>query len=70
MVGSSDLLPGHVIDQVTSVEHVIRVEPYLLAMTPTEGHNFAMVVGVTPGDTCGSNLTGKPVTRGSSRDGA
>jgi ABC-type lipoprotein release transport system permease subunit len=50
MVGSSDLLPGHVIDQAKAVEHIVRVEPYLLAMTPTEGHNFAMVVGVTPGD--------------------
>jgi ABC-type antimicrobial peptide transport system permease subunit len=51
MVGSSDVLPGDVLGQVKSVEHVARVEPYLLAMTPTEGHNFAMVVGVNPGDT-------------------
>ncbi len=51
MVGSSDLLPGRVIDQIRGVGHTARVEPYLLAMSPTEGHNFAMVVGVTPGDT-------------------
>jgi ABC-type antimicrobial peptide transport system permease subunit len=29
---------------------VVKVEPYLLAMSPTEGHNFAMHVGVNPGD--------------------
>jgi ABC-type lipoprotein release transport system permease subunit len=51
MVGSSDILPGHVLDRVRAVEHVIRVEPYLLAMSPTESHNFAMHVGVNPGDT-------------------
>src|SRR5260370_11836718 len=34
MVGSSDVLPGHVLDKVKAVEHVIRVEPYLLAMSP------------------------------------
>lgn len=51
MVGSSDVLPGTVLDKVKSVEHVARVEPYLLAMSPTEGHNFAMHVGVSPGDT-------------------
>jgi ABC-type antimicrobial peptide transport system permease subunit len=51
MVGSSDVLPGDVLGKVKSVEHVARVEPYLLAMTPTEGHNFAMIVGLNPGDT-------------------
>jgi len=51
MVGSSDVLPGNVLDRVKSVEHVARVEPYLLAMMPTEGHNFAMIVGVNPRDT-------------------
>lgn len=51
MVGSSDVLPGHVLDKVKAVEHVARVEPYLLAMSPTESHNFAMHVGVNPGDT-------------------
>jgi len=51
MVGSSDVLPGDVLSTVKSVEHVRRVEPYLLAMTPTEGHNFAMIVGLQPGDT-------------------
>ncbi len=50
MVGSSDVLPGQVFDKVKAVEHVLKVEPYLLAMSPTEGHNFAMHVGVNPGD--------------------
>ena len=27
-----------------------KVEPYLLAMNPTEGHNFAMHVGLQVGD--------------------
>ncbi|MGH7356601.1 MAG: ABC transporter permease [Candidatus Rokuibacteriota bacterium] len=51
MVGSSDVLPGNVLEKVETVEHVARVEPYLLAMSPTGGHNFAMHVGVNPGDT-------------------
>lgn len=51
MVGSSEVLPSQVLDKVKAVEHVLRVEPYLLAMSPTEGHNFAMHVGVNPGDT-------------------
>jgi hypothetical protein len=51
MVGSSDLLPAGVLDKVRTVGHVAKVEPYLLAMTPTDGHNFAMIVGVHPGDT-------------------
>jgi ABC-type lipoprotein release transport system permease subunit len=50
MVGSSTLLPPGVLERVRQVPHVARVEPYLLAMTPTEGSNFAMIVGVTPGD--------------------
>ena len=51
MVGSSDVLPGDVLSKVRSVEHVRRVEPYLLAMMPTDGHNFGMIVGLNPGDT-------------------
>lgn len=51
MVGSSEVLPGGVLSKVQSVEHVRRVEPYLLAMMPTEGHNFGMIVGLNPGDT-------------------
>src|SRR5919106_2245249 len=51
MVGNEDLLPQDALAKVKGVEHVARVEPYLLAMTPTEGHNFAMIVGVDPRDT-------------------
>lgn len=51
MIGSSEILPGVVLDKVKAAEHVARVQPYLLAMSPTEGHNFAMHVGVEPGDT-------------------
>ena len=51
MVGNEDILPQDALAKVKGVEHVARVEPYLLAMTPTEGHNFAMVVGVDPRDT-------------------
>jgi ABC-type lipoprotein release transport system permease subunit len=51
MVGNEDILPQDALAKVRGVEHVARVEPYLLAMTPTEGHNFAMVVGVDPRDT-------------------
>jgi ABC-type lipoprotein release transport system permease subunit len=49
MVGSSDLLPQQTLDKVRTVEHVAKVEPYLLAMTPIGGDNFAIVVGVQPG---------------------
>jgi ABC-type antimicrobial peptide transport system permease subunit len=51
MVGSSDTVSLDVLDKVRSVEHVRKVEPYLLAMTPSEGHNFGMIVGLNPGDT-------------------
>jgi ABC-type lipoprotein release transport system permease subunit len=50
MVGNEDILPQDALAKVNGVEHVAKVEPYLLAMTPTEGHNFAMVVGVDPKD--------------------
>lgn len=51
MVGNEDLLPKGTIERVRSIEHVAKIEPYLLAMTPTEGHNFAMIVGADPRDT-------------------
>lgn len=51
MVGNAAILPQDTLAKVQGAEHVAKVEPYLLAMTPTEGHNFAMVVGVDPGDT-------------------
>ena len=50
MVGNEAILPQDALAKIKGVEHVARVEPYLLAMTPTEGHNFAMIVGVDPKD--------------------
>ena len=50
MVGNEAILPQDALAKIKGVEHVARVEPYLLAMTPTEGHNFAMIVGVDPRD--------------------
>lgn len=51
MVGNEDILPQDALAKVKGVAHVAKAEPYLLAMTPTAGHNFAMVVGVDPDDT-------------------
>lgn len=50
MVGSDTILPNHAIDLVRSIPHVVTVERYLLAMSPTEGHNFGMHVGYLPGE--------------------
>ncbi len=50
MVGSHRLLPQDALQKVTGIEHVAKVEPYLLGMSPTAGHNFAMHVGLTVGD--------------------
>ena len=51
MVGNEDILPQDALTKLKGLDHVAKAEPYLLAMTPTEGHNFAMVVGVDPDDT-------------------
>lgn len=51
MVGNEDILPQDALAKVKGVRHVAKVESYLLAMTPTEGNNFAMVIGVDPRDT-------------------
>jgi len=50
MVGSYRLLPHDALEKVRRIEHVAKVEPYLLAMSPTQGHNFAMHVGLQVGD--------------------
>jgi len=50
MVGSYRLLPHDALGKVRAIEHVAKVEPYLLGMSPTEGHNFAMHVGLNVGD--------------------
>jgi len=51
MVGNDFILPQALLDKVRALPNVARVEPYLLGMSPTTGHNFAMHVGVVPGDT-------------------
>jgi len=51
MEGNEDILPQRALGIAQRTTHVARVEHYLLAMTPTEGHNFAMIVGVNPGET-------------------
>jgi len=50
MVGSHRLLPHDALEKVRGIAHVAKVEPYLLGMSPTEGHNFAMHVGLHVGD--------------------
>ncbi|MBI4640262.1 MAG: ABC transporter permease [Candidatus Tectomicrobia bacterium] len=51
MVGSDRLLPHDALEKIRAIEHVVKVEPYLLAMNPTEGHNFVMHVGLNLDDT-------------------
>lgn len=51
MVRNDDLIPAGALEQVRSTPHVAKVEPYLLAMTPTAGMGFAMIIGVEAGDT-------------------
>jgi len=51
MVGNESLLPQDALARAKKIDHIAKAEPYLLAMTPTEGTNFAMIVGVNPGDT-------------------
>lgn len=51
MEGNETILPQEALDTAKRIPHVARAEHYLLAMTPTQGHNFAMIVGVNPGET-------------------
>jgi len=50
MVGSDAILPLDAFDKVRAISHVVKVERYLLAMSPTEGYNFGMHVGYFPGE--------------------
>ncbi len=50
MVGNYRLLPHDTLEKAKGTEHVVKVEPYLLGMSPTDGHNFAMHVGLNVGD--------------------
>ena len=48
MVGQDRILPQGVLDKVKQIEHVVHVEPYLLAMAPITEPNFVMHVGLEP----------------------
>lgn len=50
MPGLDRLLPPDSLTKVGAVEHLKRVEPYMLAMQPLDGPNFALHVGLNPGD--------------------
>lgn len=50
MVGSDTMLLAEAVEKVRNVERVVNVEPYALAMDPMEGGNFAIIVGLRPGD--------------------
>lgn len=47
------LLPASVLEEVKKVDHITKVESYVLAMSPFKSNpsNFAIIIGVTPGDT-------------------
>jgi ABC-type lipoprotein release transport system permease subunit len=54
MLYSQDkLLPASIIEEVKRVDHITKVESYLLAMSPlkSDASHFAIIVGITPGDT-------------------
>ncbi len=48
MVGQDRILPQNVLEKVKQIEHVVHVEPYLLAMAPITEPNFVMHVGLEP----------------------
>lgn len=49
MVGQDRILPQNTLEKVKQIEHVVHVEPYLLAMAPITEPNFVMHVGLEPG---------------------
>jgi hypothetical protein len=48
MVGQDRILPQDTLEKVKQIEHVVHVEPYLLAMAPITEPNFVMHVGLDP----------------------
>lgn len=48
MTAQDRLLPDDVLGKVRGIEHVVQVEPYLLAMAPITPPNFVMHVGLAP----------------------
>lgn len=51
MTGNDTILPQSALERIRALPHVAKVEPYLLGMSPTVGHNFALHIGLVPGDT-------------------
>lgn len=49
MIGQDRILPPEVTAKVRAIDHVVQVEPYLLAMAPVNPPNFVMHVGLAPG---------------------
>lgn len=48
MTDQDRILPQDVLEKVRAIEHVVQVEPYLLAMAPITPPNFVMHVGLAP----------------------
>lgn len=48
MTDQDRILPQEVLEKVRAIEHVVQVEPYLLAMAPITPPNFVMHVGLEP----------------------
>ncbi len=49
MIAQDRILPDSVTQKVRAIEHVVHVEPYLLAMAPITPPNFVMHVGLATG---------------------
>lgn len=48
MIGQDKILPPDVLAKVSGIEHIVQVDPYLLAMAPITEPNFVMHVGLDP----------------------
>ncbi|MHC4684770.1 MAG: ABC transporter permease [Planctomycetota bacterium] len=48
--GLNRSLPEKTVDQMRTIEHVTRVEPYLTAIEPIAGYYMTLHIGVRPGD--------------------
>lgn len=52
MLYQDKLLPSSIHEKVKKVEHITKVESYLLAMSPSsQSNHFAIIIGIEPGDT-------------------
>jgi ABC-type antimicrobial peptide transport system permease subunit len=48
MIDQDRILPHDILPKVRAIEHIVHVEPYLLAMAPITMPNFVMHVGLAP----------------------